>query len=117
MAPVAGCAFNVGVRPPLYRNGATPLSGVSPSGLTICGRKMHPGFVATRFGDRSGEPIARLLWVAKFFAISPAGRNNHLSRVLAGRGYDNGAILLQVPADHAIGGCARRPICFVATAR
>jgi NAD(P)-dependent dehydrogenase (short-subunit alcohol dehydrogenase family) len=33
---------------------------------------LHPGFVATRFGDQSGGPIARLLWLAKFFAISPA---------------------------------------------
>ena len=33
---------------------------------------LHPGFVATRFGDQSGGPIASLLWLAKFFAISPA---------------------------------------------
>src|SRR5262249_25363603 len=32
---------------------------------------LHPGFVATRFGDQSGGPIAHLLWLAKFFAISP----------------------------------------------
>jgi short-subunit dehydrogenase len=33
---------------------------------------LHPGFVATRFGDQSEGPIAHLLWLAKFFAISPA---------------------------------------------
>jgi NAD(P)-dependent dehydrogenase (short-subunit alcohol dehydrogenase family) len=33
---------------------------------------LHPGFVATRFGDQSGGPLAHLLWIAKFFAISPA---------------------------------------------
>jgi NAD(P)-dependent dehydrogenase (short-subunit alcohol dehydrogenase family) len=33
---------------------------------------LHPGFVATRFGDQSGGPIAHLLWLAKFFVISPA---------------------------------------------
>ena len=32
---------------------------------------MHPGFVATRFGDGSGGWHARLLGVAKLFAISP----------------------------------------------
>src|SRR5436309_14007614 len=26
---------------------------------------LHPGFVATRFGDQSGGPIAHLLWLAK----------------------------------------------------
>ena len=33
---------------------------------------LHPGFVATRFGDQSGGLISRLVWFAKFFAISPA---------------------------------------------
>jgi NAD(P)-dependent dehydrogenase (short-subunit alcohol dehydrogenase family) len=33
---------------------------------------LHPGFVATRFGDQSGGVISRFIWVAKFFAISPA---------------------------------------------
>ena len=32
---------------------------------------LHPGFVATRFGDQSGGLISRLVWLAKFFAISP----------------------------------------------
>jgi NAD(P)-dependent dehydrogenase (short-subunit alcohol dehydrogenase family) len=32
---------------------------------------LHPGFVATRFGDHSGGSISRVLWLAKFFAISP----------------------------------------------
>src|SRR5262245_7136281 len=33
---------------------------------------LHPGFVATRFGDQSGGAIAHLIGLAKFFAISPA---------------------------------------------
>lgn len=33
---------------------------------------LHPGFVATRFGDQSGGLISRLIWLAKFSAISPA---------------------------------------------
>src|ERR1035437_5443619 len=33
---------------------------------------LHPGFVATRFGDQSGGLISRLVWLAKFFAISSA---------------------------------------------
>ena len=32
---------------------------------------LHPGFVATRFGDQSGGLISRLVWLAKFFAMSP----------------------------------------------
>src|SRR5580700_4612108 len=32
---------------------------------------LHPGFVATRFGDQSGALMSRIVWLAKFFAISP----------------------------------------------
>jgi NAD(P)-dependent dehydrogenase (short-subunit alcohol dehydrogenase family) len=32
---------------------------------------LHPGFVATRFGDGSGGMLARVVRVAKIFAISP----------------------------------------------
>ena len=32
---------------------------------------LHPGFVATRFGDRSGGALSRLIRIAKWFAISP----------------------------------------------
>jgi retinol dehydrogenase 12 len=41
-------------------------------GTGVTANCLHPGFVATRFGDQSGGPIAHLLWLAKFFAISPA---------------------------------------------
>src|SRR5262249_2251138 len=41
-------------------------------GTGVTANCLHPGFVATRFGDQSGGPIASLLWLAKFFAISPA---------------------------------------------
>ena len=34
---------------------------------------LRPGFVATRFADESGGLISRMPWLAKFFAISPAG--------------------------------------------
>ena len=33
---------------------------------------MHPGFVASRFGDEAGGWMARLIPFAKRFAISPA---------------------------------------------
>ena len=33
---------------------------------------LHPGFVATRFADESGGLIARMAWLAKFFAITAA---------------------------------------------
>ena len=33
---------------------------------------LHPGFVATRFGDQSGSWMSHIVRLAKFFAISPA---------------------------------------------
>jgi hypothetical protein len=47
----------------------------SPAGCTarcVTANCLHPGFVATRFGDQSGGSISRLFWFAKFFATSPA---------------------------------------------
>jgi retinol dehydrogenase 12 len=41
-------------------------------GTGVTANCLHPGFVATRFGDRSGGLISRLVWLAKFFAVSPA---------------------------------------------
>jgi NAD(P)-dependent dehydrogenase (short-subunit alcohol dehydrogenase family) len=41
-------------------------------GTGVTANCLHPGFVATRFGDQSGGAISRLVWLAKFFAISPA---------------------------------------------
>ena len=41
-------------------------------GTGVTANCLHPGFVATRFADQSGGSISRLIWLAKFFAISPA---------------------------------------------
>ena len=41
-------------------------------GLGVTANCLHPGFVATRFGDQSGGLISLLIRLAKFFAISPA---------------------------------------------
>ncbi len=41
-------------------------------GTGVTANCLHPGFVATRFGDQSGGLISPLVWLAKFFAISPA---------------------------------------------
>ena len=41
-------------------------------GTGVTANCLHPGFVATRFGDQSGGLISGLVWFAKFFAISPA---------------------------------------------
>jgi NAD(P)-dependent dehydrogenase (short-subunit alcohol dehydrogenase family) len=41
-------------------------------GTGVTANCLHPGFVATRFGDHSGGLISRLVWFAKFFAVSPA---------------------------------------------
>jgi NAD(P)-dependent dehydrogenase (short-subunit alcohol dehydrogenase family) len=40
-------------------------------GTGITANCLHPGFVATRFGDQSGGLISHFVWYAKFFAISP----------------------------------------------
>ena len=41
-------------------------------GTSVTANCLHPGFVATRFGDQSGAFMSRVVWLAKFFAISPA---------------------------------------------
>jgi len=41
-------------------------------GTGVTANCLHPGFVATRFGNQSGGLLSRLVWLAKFFAISPA---------------------------------------------
>jgi NAD(P)-dependent dehydrogenase (short-subunit alcohol dehydrogenase family) len=41
-------------------------------GTGVTANCLHPGFVATRFGDQSGGLISPLVMLAKFFAISPA---------------------------------------------
>jgi NAD(P)-dependent dehydrogenase (short-subunit alcohol dehydrogenase family) len=41
------------------------------SGQGITANSLHPGFVATRFGDASGGWLARAVGLAKTFAISP----------------------------------------------
>ena len=41
------------------------------SGAGITANCLHPGFVASRFGDASGGLVSSVLRVAKFFAISP----------------------------------------------
>jgi NAD(P)-dependent dehydrogenase (short-subunit alcohol dehydrogenase family) len=41
-------------------------------GTGITANCLHPGFVATRFGDESGALMSRVVWLAKVFAISPA---------------------------------------------
>ena len=41
-------------------------------GTGVIANCLHPGFVATRFGDQSGALISRFVRFAKCFAISPA---------------------------------------------
>ena len=40
-------------------------------GKGVTANCLHPGFVATRFGDESGGLISRVVGLAKLFAISP----------------------------------------------
>ena len=40
-------------------------------GTGVTANCLHPGFVATRFGDQSGGLISHFVWFAKFFAKSP----------------------------------------------
>jgi NAD(P)-dependent dehydrogenase (short-subunit alcohol dehydrogenase family) len=41
------------------------------SGMGVTANCLHPGFVATRFGDGSGGFLSRAVRLAKMFAISP----------------------------------------------
>jgi NAD(P)-dependent dehydrogenase (short-subunit alcohol dehydrogenase family) len=41
------------------------------AGTPVTANSLHPGFVATRFGDESGGMLSRAVRVAKFAAISP----------------------------------------------
>jgi NAD(P)-dependent dehydrogenase (short-subunit alcohol dehydrogenase family) len=41
------------------------------SGTGVTANCLHPGFVATRFGDASGGLLSRVVRMAKIFAISP----------------------------------------------
>ncbi len=40
------------------------------AGTGVTANSLHPGFVATRFGDQSGGPLAFVIRVAKLFALS-----------------------------------------------
>jgi NAD(P)-dependent dehydrogenase (short-subunit alcohol dehydrogenase family) len=40
-------------------------------GTEVTANCLHPGFVATRFGDQSGGVISRFVGLAKLFAIPP----------------------------------------------
>ncbi len=40
------------------------------AGTGVTANSLHPGFVATRFGDQSGGAMARVIGVMKIFAIS-----------------------------------------------
>jgi NAD(P)-dependent dehydrogenase (short-subunit alcohol dehydrogenase family) len=40
-------------------------------GTGVTANCLHPGFVASRFGDEAGGVIGRFAWVGKLFAISP----------------------------------------------
>jgi NAD(P)-dependent dehydrogenase (short-subunit alcohol dehydrogenase family) len=40
-------------------------------GTGVTANCLHPGFVATRFGDQSGGLISHIVWLAKYFAIPP----------------------------------------------
>jgi NAD(P)-dependent dehydrogenase (short-subunit alcohol dehydrogenase family) len=41
-------------------------------GTGVTANCLHPGFVATRFGDESGALMSWVVWLAKSFAIPPA---------------------------------------------
>lgn len=41
------------------------------SGTGVTANCLHPGFVATRFGDQSGGPFSFVIRIAKNFALSP----------------------------------------------
>ena len=41
------------------------------AGTGVTSNSLHPGFVATRFGDASGGAMSRMIGLAKMFALTP----------------------------------------------
>jgi retinol dehydrogenase 12 len=41
------------------------------AGTGVTSNSLHPGFVATRFGDNSGGAMSRMIGLAKMFALTP----------------------------------------------
>jgi retinol dehydrogenase 12 len=80
-------------------------------GTAVTANCLHPGFVATRFGDESGGLNLSLRRVRQAVCDITGARGGHdrLSRFRAGGGPDNRAILLPPPPDRPHGGCAGRP--------
>jgi NAD(P)-dependent dehydrogenase (short-subunit alcohol dehydrogenase family) len=82
-------------------------------GMGVTANCLHPGFVATRFGDQSGGVISHFVGLAKLFAISPEMGADTISRLLARRRGNDGRIFLQAPTHRTIANSARRQSCSV----
>ena len=80
------------------------------AGTRVTANCLHPGFVASRFGDEAGGWTGRLFSLAKFFAISPeAGAGiDRLSRVLARGRERERRVFCQAKNPQAVGRGARR---------
>ena len=86
-------------------------------GTGVTANCLHPGFVATRFGDQSGGVISPVVARQVFCNNSCQGRRNDcLSCLLARRGRDDRTIFLQVRASCACRRGPGRPICVIAVA-
>jgi hypothetical protein len=79
-------------------------------GTGVTANCLHPGFVATRFGDQSGGVISCFVGSPSFWRSPGEGRRNDLlSPVFARDRRDDGPIFLQVPPDSAVAGGAEQP--------
>jgi NAD(P)-dependent dehydrogenase (short-subunit alcohol dehydrogenase family) len=80
-------------------------------GTGVTANCLHPGFVATRFGDQSGALMSRIVWLAKFFAISPVKGAQTIS-LPHPTWLRRRAILLRIHFGYPVTGGPRRPSRF-----
>src|SRR5499427_7024474 len=70
------------------------------AGTGLTANCLHPGFVATRFGDRAGGVMSLVIRAAKLFAISPqkgADTIVHLASSPEAAGSSGGYFFLSIP--------------------
>ena len=79
---------------------------------------LHPGFVATRFGDQSGPLMSRIVWLAKFFAVSPAKGAETIVYLASSPDVakTTGQYFYEFPTRYPVVAGPGRPICTIALA-
>ena len=87
-------------------------------GTGVTANCLHPGFVATRFGDESGALMSWVVWIAKSFAIPPAKGAQTIIYLASSPDVakTTGKYFYEFSAGPPVSGGSRRPICLIALA-